>query len=79
MRYGQTNGIPQGSSLMDLIAEMVLGYADEELDKLIASKKGQFKIIRFRDDYKIFTNSPELGREIVKHLSHGPVIAWNEA
>lgn len=26
--YGQTNGIPQGSVLMDFIAEMVLGYAD---------------------------------------------------
>jgi hypothetical protein len=26
MRYGQTNGIPQGSVLMDFIAEMVLGY-----------------------------------------------------
>jgi len=31
MSYGQTNGIPQGSVLMDFIAEMVLGYADLEL------------------------------------------------
>ncbi|HKZ09964.1 MAG TPA: RNA-directed DNA polymerase [Rhodanobacteraceae bacterium] len=28
-RYGQTNGIPQGSVLMDFIAEIVLGYVDE--------------------------------------------------
>ena len=28
MSYGQTNGIPQGTILMDFIAEMVLGYAD---------------------------------------------------
>ena len=28
MSYGQTNGIPQGSILMDFIAEMVLGYSD---------------------------------------------------
>lgn len=28
MSYRQTNGIPQGSVLMDFIAEMVLGYAD---------------------------------------------------
>jgi hypothetical protein len=26
MNYGQTNGIPQGSVLMDFIAEMVLGF-----------------------------------------------------
>jgi len=31
MVFGQTNGIPQGSVLMDFIAEMVLGYADTEL------------------------------------------------
>ena len=28
MSHGQTNGIPQGSVLMDFVAEMVLGYAD---------------------------------------------------
>ena len=28
MSYRQTNGIPQGSVLMDFIAEIVLGYAD---------------------------------------------------
>jgi hypothetical protein len=33
MRHGQTNGIPQGSVLMDFIAEMVLGYADTLITK----------------------------------------------
>ena len=28
MQYGQTNGIPQGSSLFDFIADIILGYAD---------------------------------------------------
>ena len=28
LSYGQTNGIPQGSVLMDFIAEIVLGYVD---------------------------------------------------
>jgi hypothetical protein len=28
MQSGQTNGIPQGNTLMDFIAEMILGYAD---------------------------------------------------
>lgn len=69
MRYGQTNGIPQGSSLMDFIAEMVLGYADMLLEKQFADIKEEFEIIRYRDDYKIFTNNPELGKRIVKHIS----------
>ena len=33
MSYDQTNGIPQGSVLMDFIGEIVLGYADLELTK----------------------------------------------
>lgn len=28
MQRGQTNGIPQGSIVMDLIAELILAYAD---------------------------------------------------
>ena len=35
MQNGQTNGIPQGSVLMDFIAELVLGYADYEVSKVI--------------------------------------------
>ena len=34
-QYQQTNGIPQGSVLMDFIAEMVLGYVDELLTEKI--------------------------------------------
>lgn len=39
MQYGQTNGIPQGSTLMDFIAEMVLGYIDLELSEAIEKEK----------------------------------------
>ncbi len=70
MSYGQTNGIPQGSALMDFIAEIVLGYGDllltEELNKLGIL---EYKIIRYRDDYRIFTNSPQQSSEIAKVLS----------
>ena len=31
MQRGQTNGIPQGSVLMDFVAEILLGYADTQL------------------------------------------------
>lgn len=70
MSYGQTNGIPQGSALMDFIAEIVLGFGDllltEELNKLGIM---EYKIIRYRDDYRIFTNSPQQSSEIAKVLS----------
>ncbi|WP_435767197.1 RNA-directed DNA polymerase, partial [Enterococcus faecium] len=33
MQHNQTNGIPQGSVLMDFVAEIVLGYVDLRLSK----------------------------------------------
>lgn len=74
MRFGQTNGIPQGSMLMDFVAEIVLGHVDELLVEKLKLKvgsveDGDFKIIRYRDDYKIFTNKPEVGMLILKDLS----------
>ena len=70
MRYGQTNGIPQGSVLMDFIAEMVLGYADTELSaKLSEQKIGEFQILRYRDDYRIFVINSQDGERILKCLT----------
>jgi len=72
MRYGQTNGIPQGSILMDFIAEMVLGYADlclsERLNKTTLQDKN-YKILRYRDDYRIFVRSKYDAEEILKILT----------
>lgn len=70
MSFGQTNGIPQGSVLMDLIAEMVLGYADLELSERIEELGiKDFEIIRYRDDYRVFTNNPQEGDLIVKNIT----------
>jgi RNA-directed DNA polymerase len=76
MSFGQTNGIPQGSILMDFIAEIVLGYIDLELSQKIDSASkihpafiDDYEIIRYRDDYRIFTNNPQDGNLIVKLLS----------
>jgi hypothetical protein len=67
---GQTNGIPQGSVLMDFIAEMVLGYADLELIKLLEKQTiGNYKILRYRDDYRIFSHSPKDNDAILKCLT----------
>jgi hypothetical protein len=70
MSFGQTNGIPQGSVLMDFIAEMVLGYADLLLSER-TNKAGlsNFLILRYRDDYRIFTNNPQEAEFILKQLT----------
>ncbi len=70
MRHGQTNGIPQGSALMDFIAELVLGFADHELsEKIQASKIKDYCILRYRDDYRVFVNNPQDGEQLIKLLT----------
>lgn len=78
MSSGQTNGIPQGSILMDFIAEIVLGYADKQLIEQITEYNltcckdqciNDYKILRYRDDYRIFGNSQEVLVKITKILT----------
>ena len=69
MQYGQTNGLPQGSRLYDFLAEMVLGYADMLLSQWAEENGvGGFKILRYRDDYRIFCNDKERLERIVMAL-----------
>lgn len=67
-RYGQTNGIAQGSVLMDFIAELVLGYVDEQITTELG-KCTDFRILRYRDDFRIFTNSDCRAEEVLKVIS----------
>ena len=70
MRNGQTNGIPQGSVLMDFIAEIVLGYADSKLVRRTKSLGIEdFRILRYRDDYRIFVHNQQTGERILKCLT----------
>jgi hypothetical protein len=70
MQFGQTNGIPQGSVLMDFIAKMVLGYADMLLSEKIQEENIEdYQILRYRDDYRIFTNFQESAVKIAKLLT----------
>ncbi len=70
MQNGQTNGIPQGSVLMDFIAEILLGYADSELTlKLNQLGIEDYYIIRYRDDYRVFTNSKEDSETIARQIT----------
>ncbi|ULG71971.1 RNA-directed DNA polymerase [Macrococcus brunensis] len=67
MQNNQTNGIPQGSVLMDFISEIILSYADKLLVERI--KNLDYKIIRYRDDYRIFTNDRNITNEITRTLN----------
>lgn len=70
MAFGQTNGIPQGSVLMDFIAEIVLGFVDLELSERIQETGiNDYQIIRYRDDYRIFSNNPQDAELITKLLT----------
>ncbi|MCE9619092.1 MAG: RNA-directed DNA polymerase [Planctomycetes bacterium] len=67
-RYGQTNGISQGSVLMDFVAELVLGFVDEQINDAIKASR-DIRILRYRDDYRIFANSDERAEAVLKIVS----------
>ena len=70
MQWRESSGIPQGSVLMDLIAELVLGYLDELLHKALQQAGiSDYQVIRFRDDYRIFTSSENVANRILQLLS----------
>jgi len=70
MQKGQTNGIPQGSALMDLVAEIILTYIDKLLaEKLELENIKKYEIIRYRDDYRIFTIEKSDNAKIIGILS----------
>lgn len=53
---------------MDFIAEIVLGY----VDKLIYEELGDcsdIRILRYRDDYRIFANNDERAEAVLKVVS----------
>mgnify|MGYP004444346233 CR=1 FL=1 len=66
MQGGKSFGMPQGSDVFDLIAEIILGYADKLLhSKIIADGiKCNYEILRYRDDYRIFCNDKDALHDI---------------
>lgn len=70
MSYGETHGIPQGSIMCDFIAEILLGYLDERLyEALDKANITKYNILRYRDDYRIFTNSEKEAEIILNKLA----------
>lgn len=72
LRQGRNIGLPQGCALYDIIAEIVLGYADmllrEELERKGITEG--YEILRYRDDYKVFANDKDLLERISYTLQH---------
>jgi hypothetical protein len=64
---GRTNGIPVGSALSDLIAEIVLTSVDRKVSKKL--KGIDFIGSRFKDDYRILCNTEKDAKAILKVLS----------
>lgn len=77
MQFSQSNGIPQGSAVMDFIAEIILGYADAKLSDKIKdyntteskNKIDEYHILRYRDDYRIFAKNQQTLIKIAKLLT----------
>lgn len=67
-RFGQTNGISQGSTLMDFVAELVLGFIDIEISNKLTGPS-DYCILRYRDDYRILAKSDKRAHEILKIVS----------
>lgn len=72
MQGGRKLGIPQGSIMYNLIAEIVLGYADLLLDRAIKAEgiTAPYKILRYVDDYRIFCNDRAALEKISYLLQH---------
>lgn len=74
MQQGKNIGIPQGSTLFSLIAEIVLGYTDMLFEQAIQKaqledelpKDLKYRVLRYVDDYRIFCND----RDVLDKLSY---------
>lgn len=70
LQNGQTNGIPQAGTLFDFVAEIVMGYSDLMLfQKLSEEHIENYKVIRYRDDYRIFSKTKDCAERVTKILA----------
>lgn len=66
---GRTNGLPVGSALSDLIAEIILSAIDLNVSKRVEKDGIDFLATRFKDDYRILCLSVEQGEKVLKYLA----------
>lgn len=67
---GCTNGIPIGSVVSDLIAEIVLSGVDRKLSQSLieAGINNDISVVRFKDDYRILAKKESSGLSTIKFL-----------
>lgn len=78
MQQGRNIGIPQGSALFSLIAEIILGYSDMLLALEIRAEQEagnlpadlEYEVLRYVDDYRIFCNDRDALDKISYMLQH---------
>lgn len=70
-RDGQTNGIPVGSMVSDIIAEIILTDVDKKLSNKLEKAKVQKNVLvsRYRDDYRILAKSEDDGKKVLQYLN----------
>jgi len=66
---GRTNGIPVGSAVSDLIAEILLAKIDQNVSLELKNKNITFLGTRFKDDYRILANTEGEAKKILSILS----------
>lgn len=64
----KTNGIPVGSVLSDLIAEILLAWIDEKVSAELRNLN--FLAVRFKDDYRILCDSEDDAKKILSTISN---------
>lgn len=64
----RTNGIPVGSALSDLVAEIILTKVDLHLSEKLKSEKVDFIATRFKDDYRFLCMTEDDANIIIKVL-----------
>ena len=63
----RTNGIPVGSALSDLIAEILLSWVDEKVSLELGDL--DFLAVRFKDDYRVLCNTEEDAKKVLSTIS----------
>lgn len=66
---GKTNGIPVGSALSDLIAEIILTSIDKNVSRKMKAAGKDYLAVRFKDDYRVLCQKEEDGKIFLQILT----------
>lgn len=63
----RTNGIPVGSALSDIVAEILLSWIDQKVSEELEDM--DFLAVRFKDDYRILCNTEDDAKKVLSTIS----------